>query len=113
MTAIMETTVEPLILIISICIFGVVSIFQDIELVRIGFFIIVIGRMLPLFKGLLVGWQSLVRTRVSLLLLEERIQHMFSSQEREPRTRKNIEGPITTIQFEDVGYTYKRLMTRR
>ena len=107
LTAIMETTVEPLILIISICIFGVVSIFQDIELVRVGFFIIVIGRMLPLFKSLLVGWQSLVRTRVSILLLEKRIEDMISSQEKDTGVNKIKEGPITTIRFEDVSYTYK------
>ena len=37
LTAIMETTVEPLILITSLCVFGFVSIFQDIELVLLVF----------------------------------------------------------------------------
>ena len=107
LTAIMETTVEPFILITSICIFWVVSIFQDIDLVRLGFFIIIIGRMLPLFKGLLVGWHAIVRTRVSILLLEEKIQDMLSSQERDLEFTEIKEGFISAIRFKNVGYSYK------
>ena len=87
LTAIMETTVEPLILIISICIFGVVSIFQDIELVRIGFFIIVIGRIFA-FQGLLVGWQSLVRTRVSYYFLRKEFSTCFPHKSERPEQEK-------------------------
>lgn len=107
LTAIMETAIEPLILLSAVCIFGVISVFYDIELVRVGFFIIIVGRMTPLFKSFLVGWQSIVRTRVSILALDERIRALISSQEQDSGHKSITDETISKIQFKDVAYLYK------
>ena len=63
LTALMRQRSNNLILASALC-FWVCFNFQDIELVFVGFFIVLVARMLPLFRSLLVGWHSIIRTRV-------------------------------------------------
>ena len=107
LTAITETTVEPVILATALCVLGLVSFFYDIELALLGFFIILTARMMPLFKQTLTSWQRWTIIRESLQTVVNEIEKMRASQESDSGLKKLDGEVIERIRLENVHYSFK------
>ena len=100
-----EVVIEPIIIGLSLTFIYISYSVIGLDVEVIGLYLVVMIRMMPLVKGLIVQWQKIQRYIGSIEVVEDRINAMDRAKE-EDLGNKKLSGCTDAIYFEDVCYKY-------
>jgi ABC-type multidrug transport system fused ATPase/permease subunit len=103
----LEVAIEP-ILVAAGALFVYCGVtFFHLKIEEIGLFLFIMLRLLPVVKECLKTYQSLLTTKASLRVVDERLCTLSAAREEDDGFRR-FEGPDVEITLSDVTFTYKR-----
>ena len=100
-----DVVLEPIIIGFSLFFLYFAFTYLNMQIEEIGLYLVIILRLTPVTKGILLLWQSIQRAIGSIEIVENRFHSMVKAREKDSGVAK-IDGFKSKIEFIDVSYKY-------